>query len=75
MTAGPLTFAGWVEKSGRSRADICGELKISAPYLSQIINRKRRVSLELGLKIGNMCGGVVPLESLVIEQPQNEAAE
>lgn len=62
-----------IKSSGRPRADWARQLGVSEAYLSQLINNRKRPSLDLAIRIERITDGAVPARSWAVPE-SGEAA-
>ena len=60
--------------SGKRRSEWAQELRISEAFLSQIVNGKKRPSLDLAFRIERATDGAVPAGSWIEQPSAGEAA-
>jgi len=63
----------WIDRN-TSQAQFARDLKFSESHLSDIIKGKKRVSLDLAMKISAATGGAVSVADIASRMPQREAA-
>lgn len=71
QTFAPTPFLDWLQRSGRSRAQVARDIGCSKSYFSQLANGQRQPSLALAARIERLSGGAVPAASWI---PDEDAA-
>lgn len=59
-------LAAWLEARSLGRSVFADQIGISESFLSQVLSRKRRPSLEVAVKIERATDGQVPASALLI---------
>lgn len=64
-----MMFKDAIASSGKSRAEWAAELQISEAFLSQIVNGRKRPSLDVAFRIERATNGAVPASSWATDHP------
>jgi transcriptional regulator with XRE-family HTH domain len=72
MTESTHPLESWIDRN-TTQARFADEAGLSKPYLSEILNFKKRPSLAMASRLSKATGGAVPLDAFVADASAESA--
>jgi hypothetical protein len=63
----------WMEIHNKSVDDVASQVRCTAPFVRNMLARRRQPSLPLAKRLSDMTGGVVPMDAFLMPE-KTEAA-